>query len=390
KPSVGITTKGAYLKQSVTARFSNAGVDVEFVGAKQLLELARRSPQTTYILTLAENPISSDDQVGFVGLIGLVDFYRFLKDSKGDMNRQIFEANVRDYQGRTVVNDEIQNTLRGGNREDFWWLNNGVSIIAAKASQSGKTITVEDPQIVNGLQTSTEIFNYCNNCNVDSENRKLLIRIVVPSAAESRDMVIKATNSQTSVKPASLRATDKIHRNIEEYLRSRGLYYDRRKNFYKNQGKPKNKIIGIPYLAQAVMSVVLGQPDTARARPSSLLKNDDDYVKIFNEDFPIELYYVCAEAMYQVTEHFKAAKDSLSTPERNDLRFYVVMHSVRSALGKKTPSKSDVASFDLKNLTGAVIQSSLDVVKGLYEAAGANDKIAKGKDFAKRVKDDLT
>ncbi|MGV0033432.1 MAG: hypothetical protein ACNYPE_00190 [Candidatus Azotimanducaceae bacterium WSBS_2022_MAG_OTU7] len=94
--------------------------------------------------------------------------------------------------------------------------------------------------------------------------------------------------------------------------------------------------------------------------------------------------------MYRVTEHFKAAKDSLSTPERNDLRFYVVMHSVRSALGKKNPSKSDVASFDLKDLTGVVIQNSLDVVKRLYEAAGANDKVAKGADFAKRVKDDLT
>ncbi|MGV0033433.1 MAG: AIPR family protein [Candidatus Azotimanducaceae bacterium WSBS_2022_MAG_OTU7] len=116
------------------------------------------------------------------------------------------------------------------------------------------------------------------DCNVDSENRKLLVRIVVPSAAESRDMVIKATNSQTSVKPASLRATDKIHRDIEEYLCPKGLYYDRRKNFIKR--KPRNKIIGIPYLAwrhvYRAWATEYGSSETFL-----FAEKDDDYVKIF-------------------------------------------------------------------------------------------------------------
>ena len=59
-------------------------------------------------------------------------------------------------------------------------------------------------------------------------------------------------------------ATDKIQRDIEDYLKSRGLFYDRRKNFYKNSGKPRDVIIDIPYLAQAVMAILLRRPDTAR------------------------------------------------------------------------------------------------------------------------------
>lgn len=113
------------------------------------------------------------------------------------------------------------------------------------------------------------------------------MRVIVPSAKESRDKIIKATNSQTAVQQASLRATDKIHRDIEEYLRPRSLYYDRRKNYYKNEGRPRNRIVGIPHLAQAVMSVVLQRPDTARARPSSLLKADDTYKQVFNEKYPV-------------------------------------------------------------------------------------------------------
>lgn len=378
QPSTGVVAKSEKLIAQVTSFFSNAIVKFEFVGASELLSLARRAPQTTYTLSLAENPISSDGHVGFVCLIRLTDFFQFLQDESGKINRQIFEANVRDYQGRTQVNDQIQTTLQGDVSEDFWWLNNGVSIIATKASQSGKTITVEDPQIVNGLQTSTEIFNYCKDYNTENENRKVLVRIVVPSEAASRDQIIKATNSQTSVVPASLRATDKIHRDIEEFLKPRGLYYDRRKNYYKNQGKPRNKIIGIPYLAQAVMSIVLGRPDTARARPSSLLKKDEDYVKVFNEKFPIELYFVCAESMRLVTEHFKTATAALTTSERNDLRFYVVMHSVRNLIDKENPKPADIGAIDPADITDARIQESLEIVKQIYVDLGATDKVAKG------------
>lgn len=133
-------------------------------------------------------------------------------------------------------------------------------------------ITVENPEVVNGLQTSTEIHNYFSGCNTEGEERNLLVRVIVPNAIESRDHIIKATNSQTAIPPASLRATDRIHRDIEEYLKPFGLYYDRRKNYYKNEGKSINRIVGIPQMAQAIMAIVLQKPDTARARPSSLMK----------------------------------------------------------------------------------------------------------------------
>ena len=151
---------------------------------------------------------------------------------------------------------------------------------------------------------------------------------MVPNEDESRDRIIKATNSQTAVPPSSLRATDRIHRDIEEYLRQKGLFYDRRKNYYKNEGKPRDKIVGIPYLAQAVMAIVLRQPDQRRARPSSLLKNDEEYGRVFNSSYPIELYYVCAEAMRRVESILRSPNLNVPTEDRNNLRFYVAMCAV--------------------------------------------------------------
>ncbi|HSA64550.1 MAG TPA: AIPR family protein [Nitrospira sp.] len=285
KPEANIKRKVEKLEAAVRRHFPSSEFSFTFLGASELLGLARRAPQTTYTLALAENPISSAGQVGFVCLVRLHDYYGFISDSSGELRRTIFEANVRDYQGRTEVNDDIQYSLQEPHEEDFWWLNNGITVLASKASQSGKALTIEDPQVVNGLQTSTEIFNYCKKCNAESDDRKILVRIIVPSEAESRDRIIKATNSQTAVQQASLRATDKVHRDIEEFLRPRGLFYDRRKNYYKNEGKPRDKIVGIPHLAQAVMAILLQRPDAARARPSSLLKKDEDYGKVYRSRF---------------------------------------------------------------------------------------------------------
>lgn len=378
KPDVNVQRKVEKLKAAVHRHFPSAEFFFEFLGASNLLALARRAPQTTYTLALAENPISSEGQVGFVCLVRVRDYFSFVTDETGGLRRQLFEANVRDYQGRTEVNDEIQQSLQEKHPEDFWWLNNGITILAAKASQGGKALTIEDPQIVNGLQTSTEVFNYCKKFNTESDTRKILVRVIVPGEPESRDRIIKATNSQTAVQQASLRATDKIHRDIEELFRPRGLYYDRRKNFYKNEGKPRDKIVGIPHLAQAVMAVLLQRPDTARARPSSLLKKNDDYAKVYNSSYPIQLYYMCAETMRRVEEYLKSSASGLATKERNNLRFYVVMHAVAMLAAKAKPTASDLAKLDVSKLDDARIAASLAVIKSEFSVLGGTDQVAKG------------
>ena len=174
-----------------------------------------------------------------------------------------------------------------------------------------------------------------------------------------------------------MRATDKIQRDIEDYLKSRGLFYDRRKSFYKNSGKPRDVIIDIPYLAQAVMAILLRRPDTARGRPSSLLKTNDDYDKVFNPKYPVHMYYVCVQAMRKIERAMKSNALNVARKNRSNLRFYVGMHAV-AGTAKQHPQASDIEKFDLDSLDDATVQKSLNIVETLYGALGATDKIAKG------------
>jgi hypothetical protein len=383
-PAASVVHKGEKLQQAVLARFATSHVAQRFLGASELLALARTSVKTTFTLALAENPVSRD--VGFVCLVYLRDYFKFITDEKKQLRRQIFEANVRDYQGSTEVNAAIQLTLTGKLSEDFWWLNNGVTIVASRASLSAKALTIEDPQIVNGLQSSSEIFHYFTNSNTDSESRTILVRVIVPSDAASRDRIIKATNSQTAIQLASLRATDKIHRDIEEYLRPRGFYYDRRKNYYKNEGKPLDQVIGIPQLAQAAMAVVLARPDQARARPSSLLKDDKNYVLVYNPEYPIGVYLFCAGALKRVEAFLRSAAAGLDAREQNNLRFYVTMHASYAIAGEWNPEPAKIATLDASHIDENLLTTTRDIVMGHYLALGGTDQIAKGSALVERMK----
>ncbi len=71
--------------------------------------------------------------------------------------------------GKNNVNSSISETLHRADDNDFWWLNNGVTVLASEATLvNNRELQIVNPEIVNGLQTSMEIYNYF------SENREAL------------------------------------------------------------------------------------------------------------------------------------------------------------------------------------------------------------------------
>lgn len=310
----------------------------------------------------------------------MVDYYNFVIDENKNLRKYIFESNVRDYQGNVEVNKDIQNTLLSNDDLDFWWLNNGITILASKASIVGKTITLDDVQVVNGLQTTTIIYNYLKSKAAEEKDSKrtILIRIIVINDPGMQDRIIKATNFQTAIPIASLRATDSIHRDIEDYFSIHSWYYDRRKNYYKNLGKPIDKIISIPFLSQAVMAIILRRPDNARAKPSSLLKRDTDYVRVFDESINPQIYLFCAKTIKQVESYLRHS----SLEAARIMKYHVAMILVIGLLGKKNYKPSEVLALSDTNLSNELLSKSLSKVLTSSKAYGGRlDKITKTREF---------
>ena len=378
-----VERKSQYLKDTVEAAFFPVDFSFEFLTAGKLLRLARRTPTSAHQLKLAEAPISTG-QNAYVCLVNLGDYFSFIMED-GTLNERIFEGNVRDYQGNTEVNQKIRETLASTPCEDFWWLNNGISVLCTHATVSGKTLTIENAEVVNGLQTSREIFDVLSTRPEPSDSRSVLVRVIVTDEEESRDRVIRATNSQTAIPSASLRATDKIHRDIEDFLSARGLFYDRRKNYYKNQGKPVRKIISIGFIAQSVLACALGDPANARARPSSLIKRDEDYIRIFNETYPLGVYYTSATLNIRVEDVLRSDECAISRSHWNNIRFYAAMLAAMRLIGSRTPSARKMAEVDVNMATREVLLASILDVWAEYQALGGTDQVAKGTELKTKL-----
>lgn len=380
RPNVAIpdnfNTKGEELKEAAKALFSGAAVKVDILGAAELMELARRQPKTVFDLKFTKS-LSSEN--GTIVLSRLSDFNSFLRDEKGAVRKSIFESNVRDFQGATEVNAAIKQTLDSETTPDFWWLNNGVTILASRSNISGDIVSIADPQIVNGLQTSTQIAQHFGSDSKPDE-RGVMIKIISSDDDEVRDKIIKATNSQNAVQPATLRATDKVQRDIESTLKGSGLFYDRRKNLYKNEGRPADKIVSIPLMAQVLMSILLGRPDDARARPSSLIKDDKVYRDLFSETIPVQVYSFAGVLIKRIESHIKG-RPELTARDRNNIRFYVATHVVWTMTKTVQPTPAKIGALSTAEITEAQIKASTDLVLAEYSRLGSSDQVAKGTDL---------
>jgi AIPR protein len=289
------------------------------------------------------------------------------------------------YQGIRGSNVDIQASLVEKPAADFWWLNNGVTIIASDAKEAARNLAIQNPYIVNGLQTSNEIFRYFAGGGDKNDDRNVLVRVIVTQDSEVADKIIRATNSQIYIPPAQLKATEKIHRDIEDFMKKYDLYYDRRKNHYKMQGKPISRIVGILELAQAVMAAALGRPADARARPSTVLNNESDYNQLFNEKYPITLYPQATLLLRRSEGYLYDAAKGIQRKDQNNLRFYLMRRALIEVSKKKKPGVQDLADLKDSDFTDKVMDSAFAVVYAAYQKLGATDQVAKGVDLEKEI-----
>lgn len=374
------------LKETIKGLFPNAVVEVTFVDSDALFDMYNAVIENRVNLKFADIPISPN-QKNYIALVDLKSYFNFIVNDEGDVRKSFFDSNVRDYQGKNNVNSSISETLHRADDNDFWWLNNGVTVLATEATLvNNRELQIVNPEIVNGLQTSMEIYNYFseNREALESEKRSILLRIIVPDNEESRDQIIFATNNQTNIPKATLRVTDPIHLQIEMYFKSRGLFYDRRKNYYKNQGRKPAEIVGVSFLAQCLITIFLKKPDYARARPSTLLNDEKTYNELYEKNNDLEVFYRVALLGKKIQKNVRSGSD-YSSAEKSDILYYVLYAVIADVLGKKNITPADIKNLDMDSVTDTLIEDIRNRVYEIYKQHGGNGRVAKSAEFIQYI-----
>ena len=382
-----------------TARrhMNKATIEFHCINAQKLLEQGRVRISKDKHLRWACQPMAATED-GIVGIVMLKDFYDFLKEADGSLAERLFEANVRGYQQNTAVNKQIRASLHSPEGVNFWLLNNGITIIAEKTQSAGHLqITYQDPQIVNGLQSSRAIFeHFLDTARAETDSRSILVRLIETNDEKTRDRVIRATNSQNKMEAASLRSTDPIHHEIEELMKQFGLFYDRRKGYYKDKGCPAKQIVSVMELTKAVISVVVQRPDDARGRAGNYLRKEEQYEEVFGkwtqeagwvDVMPLPAYVTCVNIVRLVQEFLKeeAQRRGELRGHENNLRFHVAMAVACSALESGIPNRAQLATVRMSLVTKRILQECTERVWNLYTALGATDNVAKGPDLKDKL-----
>lgn len=372
-----IEARGNQTKRVVSDYFSSAAVCLDYFGATELIELHRKS---RVVLDLPYIEELAREQSGYVFLVPIDRYARFVGDDKGQLRRYLFDSNVRDFLGLNRVNLDISNSLNSDTSPDFWWLNNGITILATNAVplgklSTGKAIQLHDVQIVNGLQTTQSIHNYFKTDDARANERCVLVKVIISEDESVRDAIIQATNNQSQVELAALNATDKIQRDIEDILERHQWFYERRKNYYKNIGKPSERFITPILLAVSFVAIIRKAPHRASQLKTRFMRNPVSYEAIFSESYPIELWPKLAGIMKCVEASMINAMPRLNASGHRTIgnwRGAVALCALAKVFGTFRFDQRAILDFDFNKLTPELIEKTFSSLRTLRTSVYGN------------------
>lgn len=180
---------------------------------------------------------------------------------------RLFARNIRGFLGNTSINEGISNTL-AKEPENFWYYNNGVTIIcntARKTSERAEAILrVTNPQIINGQQTTRML------SEVTASKAAVVVRVIAVPRNEARQQsdfeklvsnIVAATNWQNAILSSDLRANDARQVLLQREFAKLNYHYLRKRQTKKEAkrllGKHYGFWIKMDELAQLVAACEL-------------------------------------------------------------------------------------------------------------------------------------
>lgn len=207
------------------------------------------------------------------------------------IKKGLLEGNLRSYIKEKRVDERIDYTIEN-EPDEFWFLNNGITIFTEGVEIEDYKLNLKNFSIVNGGQTTfrlKEVFHKNGDfpivCKVitfesddDDEKNKMKLKIA------------SASNTQKRIKPQDQHSNDREQRDLKELLEKQDppvFYKIKSGNLFQEKMKGKSvekwQKIDIKKMTRILCATRLARPDEAFARPDDIFRIKDDlYERIFH------------------------------------------------------------------------------------------------------------
>jgi hypothetical protein len=313
----------AQLKEDISNLNTYGNINVHFVDSDSLKTICDNNENTftrtiNSIDTMDLTPVEDVDNSCII-LCYANEFVKLLKTEEGVIRKSLFDDNVRDFQGSTNVNAEIENTIKK-DPSTFILLNNGVTIVCDEYISSNRKITLKNPQIVNGCQTSHVLY-FASNNGADLSKVPLNIKVISTQNNEITNHVLRGTNRQNIVYDEAFETTKQFHKDLKEFFNALSpeyerLYYERRsKQYQQNPTIKQTQKINLRILCQSFVGMFLNKPHLAHRHESKLLR---EFSNVIFQEYQSKLpYFTSALSFYTLEKLFRDYK----LPKRDLLSF---------------------------------------------------------------------
>lgn len=194
-----------------------------------------------------------------------------LRDLAGFVNKGgnlLFHSNIRNYLRDTAINKGIKSTIEN-DIQNFWYYNNGITIVCDEWFEQNGDIIMKAPQIVNGCQSARTVgalFKTKQKVELDRQKEgSVLIKIIKTKKSkndlekkEFRDNITRFTNSQNAVKGLDFYALDRFQNDLKARFEKIHYYYEiQRGSFVTEEKKKQKSFVGIKeynYLIEHIRS----------------------------------------------------------------------------------------------------------------------------------------
>ncbi|MDD2982082.1 MAG: AIPR family protein [Crocinitomicaceae bacterium] len=235
------------------------------------------------------------------------ELLKLISTEDGIIRKSLFNDNVRDFQGVNPVNSEIEETIKS-TPEKFIVLNNGITIVCDEYKQNNTKLTIINPQIVNGCQTSHMLFE-ASKKSLDLTRVPISVRLISTTNQEIVNDIVRGTNRQNIVLEEAFESTKKFHKDLEEFFNAYSkdhdkIYYERRsKQYQHNPTIKQTQKVNLRVLTQYFVGAFLNSPHSAHRHESILLKDNKN--KIY-QDFHSKLpYFVTAQIFLKFEKYIR-------------------------------------------------------------------------------------
>ena len=223
-----------------------------------------------------------------------------IKQLYAQYNTTLLARNLR-YHVKGDIDKAIRDTI-DNDPEDFWYKNNGITIICDDFKVDGKEVKLKNFSIINGGQTTYMIHkNDKVRAGSDFYLPCKIIKVIGDTEDEKNSFILeiaKATNSQKAIKPIDLKANAPEQIRFVQAMRTEQLFYQtKRGERVPDAFREPYKNTDLVEVGKLCLAAIFQVPCTSRSKPSSLYK-EQYYNPVFLGNNQPQIAQICKELLY--------------------------------------------------------------------------------------------